>query len=220
MTGFPDFSKVKRALSLFSFFASFLWEIKNENHWAIMEVWSVRLGLGFGEKKVLIHPIKVYWAPLMEDWRIFIPSNRDIFSTKKVFFKNKSKPKSKHWTLRHRRLCKWGPGLIKYWCRFVGLQCQCVKVQFQMKRKYWQRFSLTKLNEMKWFAIIDLESKVSFSFIQQCQYHLNLVLWGDRQIEGLTLGNCGLITQSPRNWKIGTKNGKCFVALNKWLSSV
>ena len=58
-----------------------------------MEVWSVRLGLGFGEKKVLIHPIKVYWAPLMEDWNIFIPSNRDIFQQKNV--KNKSKLKSK-----------------------------------------------------------------------------------------------------------------------------
>ena len=31
-----------------------------------MKVSSVRLGLVFGEKKVLIRPIKVYWAPSFE----------------------------------------------------------------------------------------------------------------------------------------------------------
>ena len=51
-----------------------------------MKVWSVRLGLGFGEKKVLIHPIKVYWAPLMKDWRIFIQPNKDSARKYILFF--------------------------------------------------------------------------------------------------------------------------------------
>ena len=92
---FSWFFKSWKVLVFVFVFALFLWEIKNENHWAIMEVWSVRLGLGFGEKKVLIHPIKVYWAPLMEDWRIFIQSNKDLFQQKINIF---VKPKSNKYT--------------------------------------------------------------------------------------------------------------------------
>ena len=158
-----------------------------------MKVWSVRLGLGFGEKKVLIHPIKVYWAPLMKDWRIFIQSSsKDLFQPKNNYFLSPS--------------C---------WFIFVGLQCQWVKVQFQIKRKYWQRFSLTKLNEMKWFAIIELESKVSFSFIDpEMPVSSKSCAVGRSAKWRVDTRKLWTHYSQSQNWKIGTKNGKCFVALN------
>ena len=53
----------------------------------------------------------------------------------------------------------------------VQVSQAAVRVQFQIKRKYWQRFSLTKLNEMKWFII---EPKVSFPFSSRNTTDLNL----------------------------------------------